>query len=138
MNLSKRIFKDGDEKDGDKVDSEEDGNELKIDSLDTTNVIDTPVENKIRERIQFNDIDNAISTTNEIEEIQAPKSVERLEQIGNERHEARKLEEADDDEDEKLKIGEKINLTELDVHDLEKPKILNKLPIGLEEIEILT
>jgi hypothetical protein len=130
--------KDGDEKDGDKVDSEEDGNELKIDSLDTTNVIDTPVENKIRERIQFNDIDNAISTTNEIEEIQAPKSVERLEQIGNERHEARKLEEADDDEDEKLKIGEKINLTELDVHDLEKPKILNKLPIGLEEIEILT
>lgn len=97
------------------------------------------LENSAHERIQFNDIDNAISTTNEIEEIQAPKTVERLEQISSERNEARKIEEAaDDDEDEKLKIGEKINLTELDVHDLEKPKQINQTPIGLDEIEVLT
>lgn len=127
-----------DDTDGEVNSTEEYDTELKIDSLDTTNVIETSVENNIHNRIQFNDIDNAISTTNEIEEIQAPKSVERLEQIGNERHEARKLEEADDDDDEKLKIGEKINLTELDVHDLEKPKQLNMSPIGLDEIEILT
>ena len=40
--------------------------------------------------------------------------------------------------DDKITIGEKINLTELDVHDLEKPKELNKVPLGLEEIEVLT
>ena len=32
------------------------------------------LENSAHERIQFNDIDNAISTTNEIEEIQAPQN----------------------------------------------------------------
>ena len=48
------------------------------------------------------------------------------------------MEAADDEEDDRLKIGEKISLTELDVHDLEKPRHINKVPIGLEEIEILT
>ena len=68
-----------------------------------------------------------------------PKTEERLEQISNERHEARKLEEMEDeDEDDKIKIGEKISLGDLDVHDLDKPKELNKAPLGLEEIEILT
>jgi hypothetical protein len=89
--------------------------------------------------IKFNDVDQAISVDHIISEIEAPKTPDRLEQISNERHEARKLEEEEEDEgDDKLKIGEKINLTSLDVHDLEKPKILNKVPIGLDEIEILT
>ena len=44
----------------------------------------------------------------------------------------------EDDQEDKLKIGEKIKLSDLDVHDLEKPKELNKVPIGLNEIEILT
>ena len=48
------------------------------------------------------------------------------------------MEAADDEEDDRLKIWEKISLTELDVHDLEKPRHINKVPIGLEEIEILT
>jgi hypothetical protein len=108
--------------------------ELRIDPLEPIESTSSNHDGKI----QFNDIDKAISTTREIEEISAPKNVERLEQISNERHEARKLEEEEDDEDEKIKIGDKINLTELDVHDLEKPKVLNKVPIGLEEIEVLT
>ena len=91
------------------------------------------------EKIKFNDIDQAISVDKIIEEIEAPKTEERLEQISNERNEARKLEEMeDDDEDDKITIGEKINLGDLDVHDLDKPKELNKAPLGLEEIEILT
>lgn len=87
--------------------------------------------------IQFDNIDRAIDLNNKIEEINAPKTEERLEQISNERNEARKLEEMEDEDDEKIIIGEKINLTELDVHDLEKPKKMNKVSIGLEEIEIL-
>jgi len=91
------------------------------------------------ESIKFNDIDEAISVDNIISEIEAPKTTERLEKISNERNEARKLEENEDDEDEddKITIGGKISLSELDVHDLEKPKKLNKAPLGLEEIEIL-
>ena len=88
--------------------------------------------------IKFNDVDHAISVDHIISEIEAPKTEERLEQISNERNEARKLEEEEEEDDDKLKIGEKINLTSLDVHDLEKPKTLNKIPIGLDEIEILT
>jgi hypothetical protein len=49
-----------------------------------------------------------------------------------------KQEEEEEDDNDRIKIGHKINLTELDVHDLEKPKELNRVPIGLEEIEILT
>lgn len=97
-------------------------------------------EEVTNESIKFNDVDEAISVDNIISEITAPKTEERLEQISTERNEARKLEEMedDDDEDDKIKIGGKISLTELDVHDLEKPKVLNNTPIGLEEIEILT
>ena len=115
-----------------------------IDNEDTNNKIPPEIEPLVHEEvtsesIQFNDVDEAISVDNIISEIEAPKTEERLEQISNERNEARKLEEMeDDDEEEKIKIGGKIDLSELDVHDLEKPKTLNKVPIELEEIEILT
>ena len=119
------------------------------DTVNSSDVIDeTPLEIaplekgdefEKKESIKFDDVDRAVDLDNKIEEIIAPKTEERLEQISNERNEARKLEEMeDDDDDDKITIGEKINLTELDVHDLEKPKELNKVPIGLEEIEVLT
>ncbi len=118
------------------------------DTVNSSNVIDeTPLEIaplekgdefEKKESIKFDDVDRAVDLDNKIEEIIAPKTEERLEQISTERNEARKLDEMEDDDDDKITIGEKINLTELDVHDLEKPKELNKVPIGLEEIEVLT
>ena len=117
------------------------------DTVNSSDVIDetpleiAPLENEgeKNESIKFDDVDRAVDLDNKIEEIIAPKTEERLEQISYERNEARKLEEMDDDDDDdKITIGEKINLTELDVHDLEKPKELNKVPLGLEEIEVLT
>jgi len=119
--------------DSSKVDEEE----LKIDPLEGLG--DASNESKQEtDRIQFNDIDKAIGTDNKIEDITAPKTVERLEQISQERAEARKREEEEEEEEDKIKIGEKIKLTDIDVHDLEKPTETNKIPIGLEEIEILT
>jgi hypothetical protein len=98
-----------------------------------------PLDNK---GLKFDDIDRAIGEDHVIEEINAPKTNDRLQQISNERHEARKLEELeynDEDEDEsKIIIGEKIDLEDMDVQNLDKPKELNKIPLGLEEIEILT
>lgn len=111
--------------------------EMKIDPLEGLG--DTLDEsNKDNGKIQFNDIDKAIGTDNKIEDIAAPKTVERLEQISQERAEARKMEEEEEEEEDRIKIGEKIKLTDIDVHDLEKPTETNKIPIGLEEIEILT
>jgi hypothetical protein len=112
--------------------------EIKEEKEDEEKLEIEPLEES-KEKIKFNDIDQAISVDKIIEEIEAPKTEERLEQISNERNEARKLEEMEDeDDDDKITIGEKINLGDLDVHDLDKPKELNKAPLGLEEIEILT
>lgn len=99
-----------------------------------------PLERDNKERIQFDNVDRAISVDKIIEEIDAPKTEDRLQQISNERHEARKLEEMEDDDEgeDKITIGEKISLEEMDVHRLDKPKQLNNVPLGLEEIEILT
>jgi hypothetical protein len=109
-----------------------------VERLDEDKLKIDPLEQP-KESIKFNDIDQAIGVDKIIEEIEAPKTEERLEQISNERHEARKLEEMEEEEeDEKIKIGEKISLEDLDVHYLDKPKELNKAPLGLEEIEILT
>ena len=140
--VEEEVVENGDSKDDNndenKYDSSKlDEEELKIDPLEGLG--DVPRELKQEtDRIQFNDIDKAIGTDNKIEDIAAPKTVERLEQISQERAEARKMEEEDEEEEDKLKIGEKIKLTDLDVHDLEKPTEMNKVPIGLEEIEILT
>ena len=74
-----------------KVDEEE----MKIDPLEGLG--DAPTESKQEtDRIQFNDIDKAIGTDNKIEDIAAPKTLERLEQISQERAEDRKLEEEDE------------------------------------------
>jgi hypothetical protein len=106
---------------------------LEIEPLDNEET-----ERKHSENIRFNDIDKSINIDNKREDISAPKTDARLEQISTDRYRARQIESTDDEEDDRLKIGEKISLTELDVHDLEKPRHLNKVPVGLEEIEILT
>jgi hypothetical protein len=100
-----------------------------------------PLENEPKkDKLRFNDIDNAIGINKKMEDILAPKTMERLEQISRDRNDSRKLDEhsdSDDDDDDRLKIGEKISLTDMDIHDLERPKQINKVPLGLEEIEIL-
>ena len=66
--------------------------------------VSTPTEDKPTS-LKFNDTDSAISTDNVTEKIEAPKDVDTLEKISNERHEARKAEdEADADDGEKIKI----------------------------------
>ena len=61
--------------------------------------------------ISFSDNDNAISTTGEALLISAPKNIERLEQISRDSFEKRKNEyEDEDDEYDKITIGEPINI----------------------------
>lgn len=87
--------------------------------------------------ISFNDIDY-IKTENGVNQVNAPKNIERLEEISAFRNEQRKRESDDDDENTKLSISDQeFNLDNLDIHNIEEPK-LDLLPdLLIDEIEVL-
>jgi hypothetical protein len=69
-------------------------------------------------RLTFNDIDSVLDMeTNAINKIDAPKNLERLEEIGRNRAFQRKLEEEEDDEDRIRIHGEQIDLSGFDILD---------------------
>jgi hypothetical protein len=87
-------------------------------------------------RLTFNDVDY-IKTQDGLESsIIAPKNIERLEKLSEQRNEQRKLENEDDDTD-KIKISDQpYTLSTLDIHTIEEPKI-ELFPDLLQDIEIL-
>ena len=97
--------------------------------------------------LKFNDIDRTINENNQEEEISAPKTIERLEEISDLRSKQRKEEEDDYDEDYENNFNSKININtedvklgELDIHDLsnEKKQKINLEPDPiLDDIEVL-
>jgi len=109
----------------------------------TPNDMDKAIKTLIPASIKFNDNDSVLDLgTNKSSEVNAPKTIERLEKISHDANEKRKLEEAEEDDDyddEKLVIHDAspITLDKLDVHDLDK-KISTKPDPILDEIEILT
>jgi hypothetical protein len=73
-------------------------------------------------RISFNDFDSVVDPlSNKIENVNAPKTEERLEAISADRYFKRKLEEAsDDDDDDRIKIHtEPIDLSGFDILDMD-------------------
>ena len=106
----------------------------------TINVDTAPLNNN---RLTFNNTDSVLDMgTNKESNIEAPKTIERLEEIHRVNEAKRKAEEAeyddDDDEDDSLKImdDDNVDLGLLDIHDLNKPVELNDTPI-LTGVEIL-
>lgn len=100
-------------------------------SSDTPVQKDEPKEPK-KQTLQFNDIDQVLDMgTNKQEKVDAPKTVERLERIGEEKDQQRKIEEEDE---EPLQILEDVNDT-LDIESLDKD-IPTEPPIelGVEEL----
>ena len=90
--------------------------------------------------IKFNDVDSAIDMNNAEHSIHAPKTEERLEQISNERYMQRKLQEEEEDNDgqDRLKIGDDVQLDMFDVHPMEEPsRKMNFDAPELDDIEIL-
>tara|TARA_B100000925_G_scaffold163043_1_gene122486 strand:- start:720 stop:1943 length:1224 start_codon:yes stop_codon:yes gene_type:complete len=104
--------------------------------------IDTsPKEEDTPGKLTFNDMDSVLDMgTNKSSEVNAPKTVERLEKISAEQNQKRKEEEAEyeDDDEERITIFDdaKLNLDNLDVHDLNKKLQLDTAPI-LDDIEVL-
>ena len=101
-------------------------------------------EEEVVNRLKFNDKDSVLDMgTNKSSEIEAPKTLERLEKIAKENNEKRKAEEAayddeDDDDEERLKIFDDatLELDKIDVHNLNKKMSLKPDPI-LDDIEVL-
>jgi uncharacterized protein (DUF433 family) len=88
--------------------------------------------------VSFNNIDY-VKSDNGVSQINAPKNIDRLEEISNIRNEQRKREyEEEDDDNIKLNISDQdFSLDNLDVHNIEEPK-LDLLPdLLIDEIEIL-
>jgi len=94
-------------------------------------------EKKENVSLKFNDIDTVLTKNGTEELINAPKTIERLEEISTLRNIQRKLDENDDD-DEKLNISnEDIPLDALDVHIIDKPEIKLEPNLLLDDIEVL-
>jgi len=86
--------------------------------------------------LKFNDTDSVMSKNGKEELINAPKTIERLEEISTLRNMQRKMEE--DDNDEKLKISdEEVSLGNLDVHIINPPEVKLDPDLLLDDIEIL-
>jgi hypothetical protein len=73
-----------------------------------SNISEEPIVN----RLTFDDVDHAIDVEGKVEKIEAPKSIERLEEISVSRNLQRKLEEEanDSDDEDRLTISDDINI----------------------------
>jgi hypothetical protein len=84
-----------------------------------------------------------VDNNNKEELINAPKTIERLEEISTLRNIQRKMDEENDTEDdnmnEKLNISDQVvELNNLDIHNIEEPGIKLSIDPILDDIEILT
>ena len=86
--------------------------------------------------LSFNDIDYVKTGDGSVTNVNAPKSIDRLEEISQLRNQQRKMD--DDDDDVKLKISDQVfNLDSLDVHNIEEPKLELLPDLLIDDIEIL-
>jgi hypothetical protein len=86
--------------------------------------------------LKFNDVDSAINKNGKEELIEAPKTIERLEEISTLRNIQRKIDEEEDDE--KLKISnEEVSLDGLDVQIINPQEIKLDTDLLLDDIEVL-
>jgi len=106
------------------IEKETDNMNLEINSIkedkSLENKFEVASENDNSNKLNFSDIDTAFADNGEVENIEAPKTIERLNQISMENAEKRKQEEEEDD-DEKIEFGEDANIEidDLDINDIE-------------------
>ena len=110
--------------------------------VENTNVNSTVEEynkDNMNTKLSFSDIDLVKDQFNQEEKINAPKNIERLEELSEIRYNQRKLE-ADDDDDSNQKIqilDESVNLDALDVHVINEPELETLPDLIIDDIELL-
>lgn len=108
--------KEGD-KNGDKSESTAtEQEEVRVEELPPVLSVENLNDDKVVTKLSFNDVDDASDGTS----INAPKTIERLEQISEERNIQRKLEEEEDDDQERVNIHMDDDVVLDDVFDLDK------------------
>ncbi len=105
---------------------------------ETTEVIKEGTKDNVS--LKFNDVDMVMTKDGKEEKVEAPKTIERLEEISTLRNMQRKMEEQDDDDEEKLNLSnEEVSLDDLDIHVINPPNIkLDTDSLILGDIEVLT
>jgi len=107
---------------------------LRIDTSEKENELKTTSST-----LSFNDVDRVLDMgTNEENKIEAPKTIERLEQISEDNYQ-RRLEEEEEEEEEEgdiLTIGPSIHLDTLDIHNVNQELKLSNKPL-LTDVEVL-
>ena len=91
-------------------------------------------------KISFNDVDLVKDYLNKEQQVVAPKTIDRLEQISEQRNIQRKLESDDDDENENIKLNisdEIAELDNLDVHIINEPELEMLPDLIIDDVEIL-
>jgi len=127
------------DEDGTKTQADEESKESKQSGEDEPPSVVPAIKNldesPVITRLTFNDYDSVMDEENRVENISAPKSIERLEEISTERAIQRKLEE-EEDLDEKIRIHtDNITLESLDVLDMDRSNDSDY--VSLDDIEEL-
>jgi hypothetical protein len=94
-------------------------------------------EEQVVTRLTFNEMDSVLDEDNTVKSVSAPKNIERLEEISTARAIQRKLDEEEDDDEERIKISsDTIDLSGFDVLDNDKVDILTNdfMLDGVEEL----
>ena len=94
-------------------------------------------DNEVVTKLEFNDMDTVLNEQNNVDEVSAPKTIERLEDISTSRAIERKLEEESDTDDERIQIHtDMVDLSGFDILD-EKEKDMATDDVILDGIEEL-
>jgi len=97
-------------------------------------IVETPQHSKLT----FNDTDYTRDLNNNDSNVNAPKTIERLEELSEYRNKQRQLESDDDDDDViKLKISDQdINLDSFDINNIDEPET-NLPDLLIDDVELL-
>lgn len=106
--------------------------------ITTQTIQDIRPDENVVTTLSFNDIDSVLDETNIVKEIEAPKSIEKLEELSTSRAMENSMYGSDDDDDERLKIDTKdLTLTDFDVLDEQESAKLDPSKIVLNDVEEL-
>jgi hypothetical protein len=93
-------------------------------------------EEEVITKLTFNDMDSVLNGENTVESVDAPKTIDRLEDISTSRAIERKLEEEQDDDEDRIQIHtDMIDLTGFDVLDAPTAPLDDEIMLdGIEEL----
>lgn len=138
-NIEEPVITKEEEKEKENKEAQEKAEE-EAESITTTPIIKNIDDEQVVTKLTFNDLDSSISTDNKEEIVDAPKTIERLENISASRSMERKLaeEEDSDDDDERIKIHtDTMDLSGFDILDEPEKKEIESANIMLEAEELI-